>query len=196
MVKDMPAMQQTRGWSLDWEDPLEEDVATHSSLLAWRIPWTEEPGRLQSTGLQRVGHDWVTDTFTSLCLIFSFRSSACFCYTVIWALLSALPIHRLIPHGDLWTQFPFSRWGNWGLERFDILPQIWQMCARVTRYSALQLLEHITDAQLLGLLASLSPLITGYTHVLLGFLTCDPQRLSLYILFISVTPCLNDSSTY
>ena len=43
--------------SLDWEDPLEEDMATHSSILAWRIPWTEEPSRLQSVGMQRVGRD-------------------------------------------------------------------------------------------------------------------------------------------
>ena len=43
--------------SLGWEDPLEEEMATHSTILAWRIPWTEEPGGLQSTGLQRVGHD-------------------------------------------------------------------------------------------------------------------------------------------
>ena len=45
-------------WSLGHEDPLEKDMATHSSVLAWRIPWTEEPGGLQSMGLQRVGHDW------------------------------------------------------------------------------------------------------------------------------------------
>ena len=45
-------------WSLDWEDPLEEGMATHSSVLAWRIPWTEEPGGLQSTGSHRFGHDW------------------------------------------------------------------------------------------------------------------------------------------
>ena len=44
--------------SLGWEDPLEKEMATHSSILTWRIPWTEEPGGLQSTGLQRVGHDW------------------------------------------------------------------------------------------------------------------------------------------
>ena len=50
------AMQDIRVWSLDWEDLLEKGMATHSSLLAWRIPWTEEPGRLQSMGLQRVGH--------------------------------------------------------------------------------------------------------------------------------------------
>ena len=47
--------------SLGWEDPLEEGMATHSSILAWKIPWTEEPGGLQSTGLQRVGHDWTTE---------------------------------------------------------------------------------------------------------------------------------------
>ena len=51
--------------SLGWEDPLEEGMATHSSILAWRIPWTEEPGGLQSTGSQRVRPDWVTNTFTS-----------------------------------------------------------------------------------------------------------------------------------
>ena len=50
--------------SLSQEDPLEEETATHSSILAWRIPWTEKPGRLPSMGLQRVGHDWMTDTFT------------------------------------------------------------------------------------------------------------------------------------
>ena len=53
-------MQETRVWYLGWEDPLEKEMATHSSILAWRIPWTEEPGELQSTGSQRVGHDWVT----------------------------------------------------------------------------------------------------------------------------------------
>ena len=54
--KNLPAMQETRVRSLDWEDPLEKEMATHSSVLAWRIPWTEEPGGLQSTELQRVGH--------------------------------------------------------------------------------------------------------------------------------------------
>ena len=57
MVKNLPAMQETRIQSLGGEDPLKEEMATHSSILAWRIPWTEEPGGLQSTGSQRVGHD-------------------------------------------------------------------------------------------------------------------------------------------
>ena len=52
-----PAMQKIQVQSLGWEDPLEKGMATHSSILAWRIPWTEEPGGLQSVGSQRVGHD-------------------------------------------------------------------------------------------------------------------------------------------
>ena len=54
-VKNLPAMQETRVRSLGWEDPLEKRTATHSSILAWRIPWKEEPGGLQSMGSQRVG---------------------------------------------------------------------------------------------------------------------------------------------
>ena len=57
MVKHLPAMQETWVQSLGREDPLEKKMVTHSSILAWRIPWTEEPGRLQSMGSQRVGHD-------------------------------------------------------------------------------------------------------------------------------------------
>ena len=62
MVKNPLTMQETGVWSLSSEDPLEEGMATHSSILAWEIPWTEEPRGLQSMGLQRVGHDWAADT--------------------------------------------------------------------------------------------------------------------------------------
>ena len=57
MVKRLPAVQETPVRSLGWEDSLEKEMATHSSTLAWKIPWTEEPGELQSMGSQRVGHD-------------------------------------------------------------------------------------------------------------------------------------------
>ena len=57
MVKNLPAMEEIQVRSLAWEDPLETDMATHSSISAWRIPWTEEPDGLQSMGLQRVGHN-------------------------------------------------------------------------------------------------------------------------------------------
>ena len=60
MVKNPPAMWETWVRSLGLEDPLEKEMATHSSILAWRILWTEEPGRLQSRGSQRVGHDMQT----------------------------------------------------------------------------------------------------------------------------------------
>ena len=64
-VKNLPAMQETRVRSLGWEDPPEKGMATHFSILVWRIPWTEEPGRLQSMGLQRVSHNWATLTTTT-----------------------------------------------------------------------------------------------------------------------------------
>ena len=60
MVRNLPAMQETRVRSLGGEDPLKKEMATHCSILAWRIPRTEAPGGLQSTGSQRVGHDLAT----------------------------------------------------------------------------------------------------------------------------------------
>ena len=59
-VKCLPTMWETRVWSLGQENPLEKEMAFHSSTLAWKIPWMEEPARLQSMGSQRVGHDWAT----------------------------------------------------------------------------------------------------------------------------------------
>ena len=75
MAKHLPIMWETRAGSLGWEDPLEKAMATHSSTLAWKIPWTEEPGGLQSMRLQRVGHDWASSlSFTEFklsCVIIS-----------------------------------------------------------------------------------------------------------------------------
>ena len=61
MVKNLPAVQEIQIWSLGQEDPLEKGMATHCSILAWRIPWTEDSGGLQSMGSQRVGHDYATN---------------------------------------------------------------------------------------------------------------------------------------
>ena len=82
----LPAMQKTWVRSLGWEDPLEKEMATPSSILAWRIPWTEEPGGLQSTGLQRVGHDRAT----SLSLYLS-------------ALQPAFALYHLVHFNTLWS---------------------------------------------------------------------------------------------
>ena len=68
MVKHLPTMQETWVRSLDWEDRLEKAMASPSSTLVWKIPWTEEPGSLQSMGLQRVGHDWATSLHFTLFL--------------------------------------------------------------------------------------------------------------------------------
>ena len=73
MVKCLPTMWETGVRSLGRKDPLEKEMATHSSILAWKIPWTEDPGRLQSMGSQKVRHDWVHFLFygyLSLCLFF------------------------------------------------------------------------------------------------------------------------------
>ena len=81
-VKHLSTMWKTWVRSLCWEDPLEKEMAIHSSSIAWKIPWTEEPGRLQSMGLQRVRHDWVT----SLSFPFSYLSKrwfASFCFQKI-----------------------------------------------------------------------------------------------------------------
>ena len=68
-LKRLPAMRDTQVRSLGWEDPLEKEMATHSSILAWRIPWREEPGGLQSTGSQRVGHDFTSLTICRTSLV-------------------------------------------------------------------------------------------------------------------------------
>ena len=64
-IKNLLAVQETWIQYLGWDDPLEKEIATHSSILALKIPWTEEPGRLLFIGLQRVGHDWATNTLIS-----------------------------------------------------------------------------------------------------------------------------------
>ena len=78
MVKNLPGMQEIRTRSLGEEDSLEKGMATHSSIFAWRIPWTEEPGRLQSSRLQRVGHNWQWLTPNRVKLRWMYYFSSCF----------------------------------------------------------------------------------------------------------------------
>ena len=75
-VKNLPAMQETKVLPLGQEDPLEKGMATHSSILAWRLPWTEEPGGPQPIGLQRVRHDWTTNFLNKLDLLPCFSGEA------------------------------------------------------------------------------------------------------------------------
>ena len=88
MVKRLPVMRETQVQSLGREDPLEKEMATHSSTLAWKIPWTENPGRLQSMRSQRVGHDWVTSLFFPFPLyLFSFYEQYSYEYSPVCSLV-------------------------------------------------------------------------------------------------------------
>ena len=119
-------MQETWVQSLGWEDPLRRGMATHSSILAWRIPWTEETGGLQSMGSQRVGQDWATNTFFLLSeanktespwlqgahRVLGWAASGCYVAT-------ATRIHQT------WTHSPWStRMLHWALKSLSILCKI------------------------------------------------------------------------
>ena len=97
-LKRLPAMRETWVWSLGREDPREKEMATHSSILAWRIPWTEEPGGLQSTGLQRVGHNWATSLHQRT--IISRKEKA---LNTEWVRRDLLPHHRIVPRSQPFT---------------------------------------------------------------------------------------------
>ena len=99
MVKNLLAMQETRVQSLGWEDPLEKGTAIHSSILAWRIPWTEKPCGLQSVGLQRARHDWATSTCTLI--------NSWFMILVTLYLLQGRVGQRLGRRGKVWW---FVQW--------------------------------------------------------------------------------------
>ena len=113
VIKNPRAMQKTCVRSLSQEDPLEKEMGTHSSVPAWRIPWTEEPGRLQSMGLQIVRHNWATNTFTSLSAYIHLSiSSVPQLYPTLCDPMDCstpgLPVHHQLP--ELTQTHPSSRW--------------------------------------------------------------------------------------
>ena len=106
-LKHLPAMRETWVRSLDREDPLEKEMATHSSILAWRIPWTEKPGRLQSTGSQRVGYNWVTSPSPSPCVPKDKNHSFGYSFThknhfVSWSISLGQWRHQCMTLQDIW----------------------------------------------------------------------------------------------
>ena len=101
-VKNSPAMQEMQFQSLGWEDPLEEEMATYSSILAWEIPWTEEPGRLQAMGSQKFRHDLATKQQHRDIYIFMYQFSSVpqSCLTLCDPMnrsMRGLPIHHQLP---------------------------------------------------------------------------------------------------
>ena len=115
MVKNLPAMQELqelRVWSLGQEDPLKEEMADFSSILAWRIPWTEEPGRLQSIGSQRVGHNWSNWAIIILAsqmvqVIKNLPANA-----VAAVDMGSIPGSRRLPGGGNGNPLQYSCWDN------------------------------------------------------------------------------------
>ena len=106
MVKHLPTMWETRVWSLGWEDPLEKEMATYSSILAWKIPWTEELGWLLSMESKRVGHNWVTSLSLSLYILFILFMG--FSRQEYWSGLPFLsPVDHILSPTDLGS-FSFS----------------------------------------------------------------------------------------
>ena len=110
MVKNLPAKQKIWARSLGWEDPLEKGMATHSNILAWRMPWTEEPGQLQSMGWQRVGHDWATN---------SGSRSRRICDCITWILLCLEDINKELGSGEMGWLMRAKSWLSTSLLSFD-----------------------------------------------------------------------------
>ena len=116
MVKRLPTMRETWVQSLSWEDPLEKEMAIHSRTIAWKIPRTEEPGRLQSMGSQRVGHDWATSLFF---------------FTVL------LPFYIFI--FSIWKENPLS-FRNWQMS--NVL-RVLHLRSLEVKWSEVKLLNHV-----------------------------------------------------
>ena len=112
MVENLPILQETWVQSLGLEDPLEKRVATHSSILAWRIPWTEEPGGLLHKGSQRVRHDWVTERqqqqhFVCVCVL-----SHVWLYETPWTVAHQAPLSMEFSRQECWIESPFPSPGD------------------------------------------------------------------------------------
>ena len=127
-VKNLPAMQDTRVQSLGLENSLEKVIATHSSVLAWRIPWTEQPGGLQSMGSQRVGYNWITNTHT---YTYTHKSQVTLAIHILTLNLRGLNHQRFLFHS---SYMPFSEqlvalshtYSIQGPRLISYLPSLWQ----------------------------------------------------------------------
>ena len=125
LVKNPPAVQEVWVRSLGPEDPLEKGMATHSSILAWRIPWTEEPGGLQSVGLQRAWHDWATFTF---CCFFPW----CHCDCRYRFYLFVVIVNTGVAKNRFWKP-DLQYQPNWGSPQLHLSPPSskWRMAVPV-----------------------------------------------------------------
>ena len=127
MVKNLPAMLKTQIRSLGQEDPLEKGTATHSSILAWRIPWTEEPGGLQSIGSQRVRYNWVTNTHALASLVAQLaKNPPAMWETWVHPWVRKIPWRReLLPTPVFWPGEFHRFYSPWGCKELDTTERIY-----------------------------------------------------------------------
>ena len=120
MVQNLPAVQEIRVQSLGWDDPLEKGMATHSTILAWRNPWTEEPGGLPPMESQRVRHDWMTNTFYfPFTFLHSLLWRSCVCvlshvwlFVTPWTVTHQAPLSMELPRQEYWNGLSFPPPGD------------------------------------------------------------------------------------
>ena len=128
MVKRLPTMWETWVWSVGWENPLEKEMATHSSILAWKIPWMEEHGRLQSMGWQRVRYNWATSLTHTYIFRFIYSTikntmwkSKCYLLSCVWLLSTPwtaayhAPPSMGFSRQEYWSGFPLPGLSRWAL---------------------------------------------------------------------------------
>ena len=129
MLKNLTALRELQVWFLGWEDALEKGMATHSSFLACRIPWTEEPGWLQSMGLQRIRHEWATNTFTfSLILVCFISIFTCLRYYFSYDFFfDPLVVQWCVVISTHMWVFQFS-----SLKNFSFIPLLGEMLDRIS----------------------------------------------------------------
>ena len=169
MVKNLPSMQETWVRSLGWEDALEKGMTMHSSILAWRIPWTEEPGGLQSMGLHRVRHDWKTNTGLSHVTALE----QCGYWLLVFLLVSVASVVPLrswrrikvqwdwVLINDTWTELSYEVVSYWGSGFTPPLPCLLHF--NFNSYSYLHDFQTLSSKSLFYPLFSHSDLFIGFT---------------------------------
>ena len=157
VVKNLLTVQETRIWSLGWEDPLEKGMATHSSILAWRIPWTEEPGRLQAMGLQKVGHNCMADMLNPLSWGWSHVHAGCPAASL--ASSSKMPVETTLqswqPKLSAYTATPPPVESHWPSVWIRI--QLYLICWNISRDLAVR--SNVFHSQCVGRIPKLIPFV-------------------------------------
>ena len=203
MVKHLSTMRETRVRALGWEDLLEKEMAIHSGTIAWKIPWTEEPGRLPSMGLQRVGYDWVTSLhymfFTDLSFDYCVVSLLVYCVQLLscvwlfetpWAVAHQAPLSMGFSRQEYWSglQFPSPVIASVQFSSVQLLSRVWLFATPWT--AAHQASLSITNSQSPHKLMSIESMMPS-NHIIF----CHPLLL-LHSIFPSIRVFSSESALH